>query len=108
MPVSTRPAFAIASMPSCGCEPCAARPAISISSHAKPLCATHTSSSVGSVTIAASARTCAATAWVPMLANSSSQTAATTTSPARPSLAASAHAQSAAAVPPFMSKPPRP
>ena len=46
MPVSTRPALAIASMPSCGCEPCAARPAISTSSQAKPLWATH-SSSVG-------------------------------------------------------------
>ena len=85
MPVRMRPAFAIASMPSCGCEPCAARPAISISSHAKPLCAMQISRSVGSVTIAASARSSRATACVPMLANSSSQTAATTTSPARPS-----------------------
>ena len=80
----------------------------SISSHAKPLCATQTASDVGSVTIAASAPTCSATAWVPMLANSSSQTATTMTSPASSSSAARAHAQSAAAVPPFMSYEPRP
>ena len=47
---------AIASTPRSGREPCAATPRVSISSHAKPLCATISCRSVGSATIAASAR----------------------------------------------------
>ena len=47
----------MASTPRCGREPCAARPVTSTSAQAKPLCATTTSSAVGSVTTAASART---------------------------------------------------
>jgi hypothetical protein len=59
---------------------------ISISHHTKPLWAIATSSSVGSVTIAASAPIAASVSCTPMLACSSSATAATTTSPARPRL----------------------
>ena len=55
-PTSTPPIAAIASTPRSGREPCAATPAVSTSSHTNPLWATHTSRSVGSVTIAASAR----------------------------------------------------
>ena len=75
----------IASTPRCGREPCAARPVTSSSSQTNPLCATTSSSSVGSVTTAASAAHRPSTSWIPRLAYSSSATAATTTSPARPS-----------------------
>ena len=81
--VRTGPALTIASTPRCGREPWAARPVTSISAHTKPLWATTTSSSVGSVTTAASARTAASASCTPRLACSSSATAATTTSPAR-------------------------
>ena len=46
----------MASRPSRGRLPCAARPRVSISAHANPLCPTPICRSVGSVTIAASAR----------------------------------------------------
>ena len=46
----------IASRPSRGLLPCAARPRVSTAIHWKPLCATATSRPVGSVTTAASAR----------------------------------------------------
>ena len=49
---STRPIARIASRPSRGRLPCAARPRVSTSSHAKPLCATPICRSVGSVTTA--------------------------------------------------------
>jgi hypothetical protein len=65
-------------------RPVRGRPVISISHHTKPLWAIATSSSVGSVTIAASAPIAASVSCTPMLACSSSATAATTTSPARP------------------------
>ena len=96
---------AIASTPSCGREPCAARPPTTIRCQVKPLCATATliSAPVGSVTMAASAVTVCATAWAPADANSSSQTAATTTSPASPRSTAAAAATMIAARPAFMS-----
>ena len=53
---STRPIRRIASRPSRGRLPCAARPRVSISTHANPLCPTPICRSVGSVTTAASAR----------------------------------------------------
>jgi hypothetical protein len=108
IPTRTRPIFAIASMPRCGRDPCAARPIVSISKQTKPRCATASCISVGSVTIAASARVLAATASVPTLANSSSATAVSTTCPRRPRLAASAVASMQAARLPFMSYEPRP
>ncbi len=69
------------------------------------MCATarHTSSPVGSVTIAASAVQPRTSACAPMLANSSSHTADTITSPARGDRAASAPAHMIAARPAFMS-----
>ena len=108
MPTRTRPIFAIASMPRCGREPCAARPIVSTSRLTKPRWATATFISVGSVTIAASARTEAAIASVPTLANSSSETAVRMTSPRKPRLPASAVASMQAARLPFMSYAPRP
>jgi hypothetical protein len=60
-------------------------------------------SSVGSVTIAASAAVRRKISCTPMLECSSSATAATTTSPGNPSLDASRQAISAAARPAFMS-----
>ena len=97
----------IASTPSAGREPCAARPVVSSSAHTNPLCATHTRSAVGSVTIAASALQRLSTDRVPMLAYSSSATAATITSPARSSEASRFAAIMHAATPAFMSYPPR-
>ena len=79
--------------PRWGRDPCAARPRTSISIQTNPRWAITTSSSVGSVTIAASARTWRRTSRTPTLACSSSATAATTTSPASPSAAASRHAR---------------
>ncbi len=93
----------IASTPSAGREPCAARPVVSTSAHTKPLCATHTLSPVGSVTIAASALQRRSTDCTPMLACSSSATAVTSTSPASPSAATVAAACMQAARLPFMS-----
>ena len=90
-------------MPRCGREPCAARPVTSISAHTKPLWAIASCSSVGSVTIAASALTDSRTSWTPRLACSSSATAATITSPASRWVAAARQASSAAASPAFMS-----
>jgi len=71
---STRPIRTIASRPSRGRLPCAARPMVSISTHSKPLCATATPRSVGSVTTAASARQRVTRASAPRLACSSSTT----------------------------------
>ena len=93
----------IASTPSAGREPCAARPSVSISAHTKPLWATHTRSPVGSVTIAASARRLLSTDCTPMLAYSSSATAVTITSPERSSAASRLAASMQAARLPFMS-----
>ncbi len=93
----------IASTPRCGRDPWAARPSTVSSVQTKPLCAITISSSVGSVTTAASALTWRSASWTPMLACSSSATAATTTSPASPLSAASRQATSAAATPAFMS-----
>ena len=50
---STRPMWAMASMPSARRLPCAARPCVVIVAQAKPLCATPSCRSVGSVTMAA-------------------------------------------------------
>ena len=94
---------AIASTPRSGRDPCAATPWVSTSSHRNPLCATQTSRPVGSVTMAASARTPAATASLPRLAYSSSHTPVTITSPRRPASASRAAASMMAARPPFMS-----
>ncbi len=99
---------AIASTPRSGREPCAATPELSTLSHRNPLWATHTSSAVGSVTMAASAHTVAASASLPMLAYSSSQTPVTITSPRSPAAASRAPASMIAARPPFMSNPPLP
>ena len=63
-------------------DPWAASPVRSISNHANPRCATTRFSSLGSVTMAASALTAASTSWVPRLPNSSSATSVTTMSPA--------------------------
>ena len=101
---STRPISRFASIPRSGLDPCAARPATRISTHKNPLCATHRSIPVGSVTIAASVRTCRRSSSVPKLANSSSATAAKTRSPRNAGpRATSANAATAAASPPFMS-----
>ena len=62
-----------------------------------------TSSSVGSVTMAASARQLRSTASVPRLATSSSATQVTITSPGSPAFAARAPASRIAASPLFMS-----
>ena len=96
---------AIASIPTSGRDPCAARPWTTISCHEKPLCAIASwmRSKVGSATMAASAGTDRATDCAPIDANSSSQTAATTTSPATPRSAAAAAATMIAASPAFMS-----
>ena len=71
----------IASRPSRGRLPCAARPSVSISTHSKPLCAIATCRSVGSVTTAPSARQRVTSASAPMLACSSSTTQAITSLP---------------------------
>ena len=68
-------------MPRSGREPWAAKPAVSTSNATKPLWAIATTSSVGSVTIAASAVVRRTSASVPRLPTSSSATAATITSP---------------------------
>ena len=95
---------AIASTPRSGREPCAARPRVSSSAQAKPLCATQARRWVGSVTTQASAPKRRSTACTPSLACSSSATAVTMTSPrSPPSAAAAAPAIMIAARPPFMS-----
>ena len=81
-PFSTRPISRMASRPSRGRLPCAARPSVSISTHSKPLCAMATCRSVGSVTTAPSARQRVTSASAPMLACSSSTTQAITSWPA--------------------------
>ena len=63
--LSTRPIRRMASRPSRGRLPCAARPSVSTRTHSNPLCATAMSRSVGSVTTAASARHAAASASAP-------------------------------------------
>ena len=93
----------IASTPSAGREPWAARPSVSSSAQTNPLWATHTRSPVGSVTIAASARRPASTDWTPMLAYSSSATAVTITSPESSSAASRLAASMQAARLAFMS-----
>ena len=85
IPESIGPIAAIASMPRSGREPWAANPAVSTSNATKPLWAIATTSSVGSVTIAASAVVRRTSASVPTLPTSSSATAATITSPRKPS-----------------------
>ena len=91
-PASTRPILRIASRPSRGRLPCAARPRVSISNHAKPLWPIPICRSVGSVTTAASARHSRTRASAPMLANSSSTTAAMISRPrAKPRLARDPH-----------------
>ena len=100
----------MASRPSAGRLPCAARPRVSTSTHSNPLCAVATRRSVGSVTTAASAACAVTSASAPALACSSSATAATTSRPlARPPFRATAVAASTmAATPLFMSWLPRP
>ena len=78
---STRPIIAIASRPSAGRLPCAARPCVVISAQANPLCPTATRRSVGSVTMAMSARQSLTSASAPRLMCSSSTTAATISRP---------------------------
>lgn len=99
-----------ASIPSSNALPCAARPKVSTSIQQNPLCASPTTISVGSVTIAASAVTWRSTSWMPMLATSSSATAAISRSPASvtPASRSARTAVKQAASPPFMSKAPRP
>ena len=88
---STRPMRRIASRPSRGRLPCAARPFVSTSNHAKPLWPIAIWRSVGSVTTAPSARHRVTSASAPILAYSSSTTAATISRPAsRPASATSA------------------
>ena len=99
---------AIASTPRSGREPCAANPSVSISKSTNPLCATASRSSVGSVTITASGRLLEATAALPTLANSSSATAETITSPRSASESARSAASNDAARLAFMSYAPRP
>ena len=72
----------IASRPSRGRLPCAARPRVSTSNQANPLWPIAICRSVGSVTTAASARQRVTSASAPMLAYSSSTTAATISRPA--------------------------
>ncbi len=101
---------AIASTPRSGREPCAATPAVSTSSHRKPLWATHTSSAVGSVTIAASAHTLSTRAPRSRCSRTPRRTPPVTiTSPAQSRAGRPARpASMIAASPPFMSKPPLP
>ena len=80
--LSTRPISRIASRPSRGRLPWAARPSVSISTHSKPLWAMAIASSVGSVTTAPSARHRVTSASAPMLACSSSTTHAMISWPA--------------------------
>ena len=108
IPESIGPIAAIASMPRSGREPWAAKPAVSTSNATKPLWAIATTSSVGSVTIAASAVVRRTSASVPTLPTSSSATAATITSPRKPSRTAAAPTSIDAASDPFMSPAPRP
>ncbi len=99
----------MASRPSRGRLPCAARPRVSIAAHANPLCPTPICRSVGSVTIAASALHFVTSVSAPRLAYSSSTTAATIRRPLRkPRSRASRAASIIAATPPFMSCEPRP
>ena len=99
----------IASRPSAGRLPCAARPCVSTSIQANPLWATAIARSVGSVTTAASARQRVTSASAPALAYSSSMTAAITSRPrAKPASATMRAASIIAATPPFMSWAPRP
>src|SRR6266851_1315771 len=98
----------MASTPSCEREPCAATPRVSTSSHTNPLCARQRRSSVGSVTIAQSARNCLSMAEVPSDATSSSATAQMITSPFKPSDRADRAATMIAASDAFMSYAPRP
>ena len=106
----TRAILKMASRPSCGRDPWAATPVVTTSTPANPLCATAIRMSVGSVTTAASAVHSRTSASAPMLAYSSSTTAATTSRPrARPPRAVIWRAASIiAATPPFMSCAPRP
>ena len=76
-----RPMRAMASRPSSGRLPCAARPCATISTQANPLWPTASCKSVGSVTMAMSARHSRTSASAPMLRYSSSTTAATTSRP---------------------------
>ena len=99
----------IASRPSSGRLPCAARPRVTISSQAKPLWPIATARSVGSVTIAASARQLAdqrlgAEALVLLVDDGGDDEPAARprSAPARPAAAI------IAATPPFMSCAPRP
>ena len=108
MPVRIGPIFAIASIPTSGSDPCAARPCVSISAQAKPLCAIVSSRPVGSVITQASARYWRTIACVPMLAYSSSVTAVRITSPRIGSSPRSATASIIAARLAFMSNAPRP
>ena len=100
----------MASTPICQALPWAATPRVSMSIHANPLCATRTWNSVGSQTTAASTSTPSMRRSVPMLANSSSQTAATTRSPlsASPESTRAFAAERIAVRPPFMSLVPLP
>ena len=109
-PFSTRAISRIASRPSRGRLPCAARPSVSISTHSNPLCAMATCRSVGSVTTAASARHRVTSASAPILACSSSTTQAITSRPAArpPDSAITRAASIIAATPLFMSWEPRP
>src|SRR5688572_11413405 len=100
----------MASRPSSGRLPCAARPWVSTATHWNPLWATATSRLVGSVTTAASARQVRTSASAPRLECSSSTTAATISSPlSRPPASTRLRAvPTIAATPPFMSCEPRP
>ena len=95
----------LASSPRSKRLPCAARPSVSTASQQNPLCATQTSSSVGSVTTAPSVRTRVRTSRMPRLSVSSSATAQTTTSPrsVMPASRSSLRAARQAVTPPFMS-----
>ena len=113
-PRARRPPESIASSPSSGCDPCAARPSYSTRYQANPRWASVTPRSVGSSTTAASGRghgstdapasasIAASSSSMPTEPNSSSAANASTRSPARPAGAAAA-ATIAAASPPAMS-----
>ena len=100
----------IASRPSAGRLPWAARPRVSTSTHSNPLWHVAMRRSVGSVTTAPSAAWSRTRASAPRLACSSSATAATTSRPAAnpPRRARRAAASIIAATPLFMSWAPRP
>jgi hypothetical protein len=103
-----RPIFEIALTPRSQRLPCAARPSVRTSIHAKPLWAVMSFPSLPSVRTHPSARWRRTKSSAPRLAYSSSQTSARRSVPRGGASESACAAARIAATPPFMSKAPRP